>query len=77
MKRRPKGYGSIYKISGERSCPYGVFITYGRDDKGKQIQKPIGYAETPEKAENILLMHHMQQLGFIPQVVLDNAKLVG
>ncbi|MBV4170958.1 tyrosine-type recombinase/integrase [[Clostridium] innocuum] len=77
MKRRPKGYGSIYKLSGERSCPYGVFITYGRDEKGKQIQKPIGYAETPEKAENILLMHHMQQLGFIPQVVLDNAKLEG
>lgn len=41
--RNPNGYGSVVKMSGERRKPYGVRITIGRRDDGRQIYKYIGY----------------------------------
>ena len=47
----PNGYGSVYKLSGKRRCPYRAIITerWQRNaETGKFIQKrkTIGYYET-------------------------------
>ena len=44
--RNPNGFGSVVKMSGNRRKPFGVRITIGRTDEGKQIYKYIGYYET-------------------------------
>lgn len=44
--RNPNGYGSIVKMSGKRRRPYGVRVTVGFDDDGKQRYKYIGYYAT-------------------------------
>lgn len=74
MKRRPKGYGSVYKLKGNRSHPYVTAITMGNDN-GKQIRKPIAYSDNYEKAEEKLYLYHMDLLGFIPRVVIENPQL--
>lgn len=47
----PNGYGSVYKLSGKRRCPYRVVVTeqWQQDretGKWKQKRKTIGYYET-------------------------------
>lgn len=44
--RNPNGFGSVVKMSGNRRKPFGVRITIGRKDNGRQIYKYIGYYET-------------------------------
>ena len=56
--RLPNGYGSIYKLSGNRRRPYAIAKTFGWDDNGKQIKKIIGYAETKTEALNMLLEYN-------------------
>lgn len=48
--RNPNGYGSIYKLSGNRRRPYAVRKTVGFNDKGQPLYKFIGYYETREEA---------------------------
>ena len=74
MKRRPKGYGSVYKLKGARSHPYVTTVTLG-NDHGKQIRKPIAYSDSYEQAEEKLYLYHMDLLGFIPKVVIENPQL--
>ena len=47
----PNGFGSVYKLSGKRRCPYRAIVTdrWTLDPvtrKSKQIRKTIGYYET-------------------------------
>lgn len=56
--RLPNGYGSIYKLSGNRRRPYAIAKTFGWDDNGKQIQKIIGYAETKKEGLEILFEYN-------------------
>ena len=44
--RLPNGFGSVYKLSGNRRKPYAVSITMGFDRKGRQVRKIVGYAES-------------------------------
>ena len=48
--RLPNGYGSVYKLSGNRRNPWIVRITMGFDDEGNQIRSTIGYYPTRQKA---------------------------
>lgn len=48
--KNPNGYGSVFKLSGKRRKPFGVRITVGWGDKGKQLFKYIGYYETRPEA---------------------------
>lgn len=50
MKRLPKGFGSVQKLSGSRRKPYGAKIMQGYNENGKQIYKYIGYYSTKEEA---------------------------
>ncbi|MEG2684889.1 MAG: tyrosine-type recombinase/integrase [Erysipelotrichaceae bacterium] len=54
-KRREKGTGSIYKLSGIRRNPWVACITIGyNNENGKQQQKPIGYFKTRDEAVKAL-----------------------
>lgn len=51
----PNGFGSVYKLSGKRRCPYRAIVTdrWTLDPvtrKSKQIRKTIGYYETKADA---------------------------
>ena len=51
----PNGFGSVYKLSGKRRCPYRAIVTdrWTLDSvthKSKQIRKTIGYYETKADA---------------------------
>ena len=48
--RNPNGYGSIYKLSGNRRRPWCVRITTGWTDEAEQIKKIIGYYATRPEA---------------------------
>ena len=46
----PNGYGSVYKLSGNRRRPWIARKTTGWDENGKQLYYTIGYYETRKKA---------------------------
>ncbi|MFA5307645.1 MAG: tyrosine-type recombinase/integrase [Candidatus Babeliales bacterium] len=48
--RLPNGYGSFYKLPGNRRRPYIARVTIGHNKNGRQIYKTIGYYEKPEGA---------------------------
>jgi integrase len=56
-KRNPNGYGCVTKLSGNRSKPWMVKVTV-YDGEGFARQKPIGYAETEERANIILAQYN-------------------
>ena len=50
MKRLPKGFGSIHKLSGNRRKPYAARVLTGKNENGKNIFKYIGYFKTSKEA---------------------------
>lgn len=48
--KNPNGYGSIFKLSGNRRNPFAVRITTGWDDNGKQTYEYLGYFPSRQKA---------------------------
>lgn len=50
----PNGYGSVFKMSGNRRKPYRVRKMTGRTPEGKPIYTNIGYTKT--RAEGMLLL---------------------
>jgi site-specific recombinase XerD len=48
--RLPNGFGSAYKLKGNRRRPYIARITSGKTEEGMQIFKPIGYFKTKPEA---------------------------
>ena len=49
--RLPNGYGTVYKLSGNRRRPFVAAVPVGIDEKGKVIQEPLGYFA--KKAEGL------------------------
>lgn len=47
--RNPNGYGSVFKLSGNRRKPYAVRKTIGFNEKGYPIYRFIGYTRTREE----------------------------
>ncbi|MDD3049759.1 MAG: tyrosine-type recombinase/integrase [Candidatus Cloacimonetes bacterium] len=41
--KNPNGYGCVFKLTGKRRKPWGVRVTTGWDDNGKQLYRNIGY----------------------------------
>lgn len=56
--RLPNGYGTIYKLSGNRRNPFVVAVTNGWDRKGNQVRKIIGYTDSREKGLQLLADYH-------------------
>lgn len=46
----PNGYGSVYKMSGNRRKPYAVRRTIGWGDNGEQTRVIVGYYRTKAEA---------------------------
>jgi integrase len=44
--KNPNGYGCVFKLSGKRRKPFGVRITTGWNDDGKQLYRNLGYHKT-------------------------------
>lgn len=53
--KNANGYGSVFKLSGNRRKPWAVRVTTGCDDEGKQIRKYLGYYTTRTKANEALV----------------------
>lgn len=49
--RLPNGYGTVYKLSGNRRRPFVAAVPVGFNEKGKVIQEPLGYFA--KKAEGL------------------------
>lgn len=56
--RMPNGYGSVYRLSGNRRKPWAVSKTVGWNEYGKQIQKIIGYTETRKDGLQLLMEYN-------------------
>ena len=56
--RNPNGYGSIFKLSGNRRKPFAVRITKGYTDEGKQIYKYLSYHNTRREAMQALAAYN-------------------
>ena len=54
----PNGYGSIVKLSGKRRNQYGIYVTTGWTDEGKQIRKILGYAKSRTEGYQMLADYH-------------------
>lgn len=48
--KNPNGYGSVFKLAGNRRKPWCVRVTIGWTDEGKQKYKNIGYYEDRQTA---------------------------
>lgn len=44
--KNPNGYGSVFKLSGNRRRPWTARVTVGWTDEGKQIYEYLGYFES-------------------------------
>lgn len=59
MKRLPKGYGSVYKLSGDRRKPYTARVQDGYSPAtGLPLYKYLGYYETRAEALQALSDYH-------------------
>ena len=59
----PNGYGSVYKLSGNRRRPWIARKTTGWDENGKQLYYTIGYFETRAKAMAALAEYNKNPIG--------------
>lgn len=67
FKRRPRGTGTYYKLSGDRRKPWIATVTVGYDtETGRQIQKPIGYFESDIEALNALSLYQLRKSELLP-----------
>lgn len=61
--RLPNGYGSVYKLSGNRRRPWIARKTIGWDENGKQQYYTVGYFEKREDALDALAEYNKNPIG--------------
>lgn len=61
--RLPNGYGSVYKLPGNRRKPWIARKTVGWTEEGKQKYYVIGYFETRTKALDALAEYNKNPIG--------------
>lgn len=67
--KNPNGYGSVFKLSGNRRRPWCARVTIGWTEEGKQQFKNIGYYEEREEAMIALAQYNCDPYD------LDNNKI--
>jgi len=72
--RLPNGFGSTYKLSGNRRRPWVAAKTFGWDRNGRQIKKIIGYAESKKEALQILMTYNNNPLDSADLLTLTYEK---
>lgn len=68
----PNGYGSVYKLSGNRRRPWIARKTVGWDENGKQLYYTIGYFETRSKAMAALAEYNKNPIGERGDIILED-----
>lgn len=61
--RLPNGYGSVYKLSGNRRRPWIARVTVGWSPEGKQLYYTVGYFRTRADALEALAEYHQNPIG--------------
>src|SRR5690625_4183102 len=61
--RLPNGYGSVYKLSGNRRRPWIARVTVGWSPEGKQLYYTVGYFRTRSDALEALAEYHQNPIG--------------
>src|SRR5690625_3485308 len=61
--KNPNGYGSVYKLSGNRRRPWIARVTTGWSDEGKQQYYTIGYFETRREGMEALAEYHKNPIA--------------
>lgn len=61
--RHPNGYGTVYKLSGNRRRPYIVRVPIGTGDDGRTLYQTIGYFEKSEDAFDALANHRFSPVS--------------
>ena len=56
--RLPNGYGSVFKLSGNRRKSWAVRIVIGYNDKGSALYKYLGYYKTKKEGLQCLSDYH-------------------
>lgn len=56
--KNPNGYGSVFKLGGNRRRPWCARVTIGWTDEGKQKYKNIRYYEEREEAMIVLAQYN-------------------
>ena len=54
----PNGYGSVFKLSGNRRRPWAARVTTGWTEDGKQIYRYLGYYKARAEAMQALAEYH-------------------
>lgn len=62
--KAPNGYGSCFKLSGNRRKPFCVRLTAGHNEKGQPIYKVVGYYKTRSEGMMALAEYHKQPYTF-------------
>lgn len=62
--RNPNGYGSVFKLSGNRRRPYAVRKTIGFNEKGQPIYRFIGYTKTRQEGMIMLSEYNKSPYSF-------------
>lgn len=65
----PNGFGSVYKLSGNRRRPFVARKTIGWDDKKHPQYFVIGYFETVEEALSALIEYNKNPALFSPNAI--------
>ncbi len=68
--RLPNGYGSVYKLSGNRRRPWIARKTIGWDENGKQQYYTVGYFEKREDALAALAEYNRNPIGHARDITL-------
>ena len=70
----PNGYGSVFKLGGNRRRPWAVRVTVGWTEEGKQIYKYVGYYKTKTEAMQALAEYHKDPAAFDPSLTLAELR---
>lgn len=67
----PNGYGSVYKLKGNRRRPWIARVTIGWSPKGKQLYHTVGYFKSSPEALAALAEYHKNPIGKRRDITLD------
>lgn len=68
--RLPNGYGSVYKLSGNRRKPWIARVTTGWDEDGEQLRYTLGYYKTKTEALAALADYNNNPIGLRRDITL-------
>lgn len=67
----PNGYGSVYKLSGNRRRPWVACVTTGWDENKKQLRYIVGYYKTRAEALDALAEYNKNPVGLKRDITLE------